>query len=66
MHTDTKRRKVDSSGSCVGTAYLKLSSRGFAMANVILVLVWFILAVRVGRRYQALTSNQDAVIGRAA
>ncbi len=50
----------------VGTGYLKLSARGFAVVNVILVIVWLILAVRVGRRYQALTSNQDAIIGRTA
>ena len=50
----------------VGTTYLKLNVSGFAMANVVLVIVWLILAVRVGRRYQALTSNQDAIIGRTA
>lgn len=47
----------------VGTTYLKLNASGFAMANVVLVIVWLFLAVRVGRRYQALTSNQDTIIG---
>lgn len=50
----------------VGTTNLKLNARGFAMANVILVIVWLILALRVGRRYQALTSNREAIIGRTA
>ena len=50
----------------VGTTYLKLNARGFAMANVVLVIVWLMLALRVGRRYQALTSNREAIIGHTA
>jgi AAA family ATP:ADP antiporter len=42
-----------------GTSYLKLSARGFAIINVILVLGWLVLAIRVGRSYRELTSTQD-------
>jgi ATP:ADP antiporter, AAA family len=42
----------------VGTTYLKMNARGFAIVNVILVLVWLVLAIRVGRTYKALTSTQ--------
>jgi ATP:ADP antiporter, AAA family len=50
----------------IGTTYLNLAARGFAMANVILVVAWLILAVQVGRKYQALTSNQEATVGSTA
>jgi ATP:ADP antiporter, AAA family len=42
-----------------GTSYLKLSARGVAIINVVLVLGWLVLAIRVGRNYRALTSTQD-------
>jgi hypothetical protein len=50
----------------VGTTYLKLNARGFAMAKAILVLGCLILAVKAGQMYRALTATQDATIGRTA
>jgi ATP:ADP antiporter, AAA family len=43
----------------VGSTYLKLNARQFAIINVILVLGWLVLAIRVGRSYRVLTSKQD-------
>lgn len=37
-----------------GTAWLSLSTQGFALANSCLVLVWLVLAFRVGTRYRQL------------
>lgn len=39
----------------VGTTMLSLQPRGFAAVNVVLVVVWLLLAWRVGRRYVATT-----------
>jgi AAA family ATP:ADP antiporter len=36
----------------VGTTWLALGPRGFALANVILVVLWLVLAIRIGRRYR--------------
>jgi ATP:ADP antiporter, AAA family len=41
----------------VGVQYFHLSSRGFALFNAFLVLVWLLLAILVGRRYRSLTST---------
>jgi ATP:ADP antiporter, AAA family len=50
-----------------GAAYLHLTARGFAIANVTLVLGWLVLAIGVGRRYRTLTeSRTDQALGDAA
>jgi AAA family ATP:ADP antiporter len=41
----------------VGTTWLALGPRGFALANVVLVLVWLGLAIRIGRRYRQLVET---------
>ena len=41
----------------VGTAVLGLSTVGFAIFNLVLVLVWLTFAVRVGREYNALVKS---------
>ena len=41
----------------VGTTFIALPPRGFALANVCLVLVWLVIAWRVGRHYNALTAT---------
>ena len=46
----------------VGTSFLGLAPRGFALVNAMLVVVWLILAWRVGRSYQALTVTRRAPV----
>jgi len=46
----------------VGTSFLVLPPRGFALVNAILVVLWLILAWRVGRSYQALTVTRRAPV----
>ena len=41
----------------VGTTYLALDSRGFALANLGLVCVWLAVAAAIGRRYAQMTRN---------
>ncbi|RPH55565.1 MAG: translocase, partial [Acidobacteria bacterium] len=41
----------------VGTTWLTLGPRGFAIANVCLVLVWIALAVVIGRQYAVLVAT---------
>jgi len=50
----------------VGTTYLSLSARGFAVVNVILVVGWLALAISVGRRYRALALPQNLTVGQRA
>jgi AAA family ATP:ADP antiporter len=46
----------------VGTSFLSLSPRGFALINATLVVLWLVLAYRIGRQYRALTvSGQPPV-----
>jgi len=44
----------------VGTSVVVLSSRGFALVNVVLALVALLLAWRVGRYYKTLTASSEA------
>jgi len=44
----------------VGTTWIALPPRGFAMANAALVLVWLVLAWRVGRQYNAIAVKSSA------
>ena len=39
-----------------GTTWLALSTKGFALFNVALVVVWLLLAVLIGRRYRQMTA----------
>jgi ATP:ADP antiporter, AAA family len=41
----------------VGTSVFVLQPRGFAAINAVLVLVWLVIAARVGRHYQALAQS---------
>ena len=41
----------------VGTTFIVLPPRGFALVNVVLVVVWLVLAWRVGRHYKAMTTS---------
>jgi AAA family ATP:ADP antiporter len=49
----------------VGTTFLALPPRGFALVNVIIVIAWLVLAWQVGRDYRNLTghSRQSIVVG---
>ncbi len=60
----------------VGTTYLALSPRGFALANVGLAVIWLFLAILIGRQYRELVatgrppgtieiSESEAEVGRA-
>ncbi len=42
----------------LGTTFLGLGTRGFAIFNVILVVIWLVLALRVGRQYGLLGSAE--------
>jgi AAA family ATP:ADP antiporter len=44
----------------IGTSLVVLPPRGFAMVNAALVVIWAVLAWRVGRHYKALTSSKPA------
>jgi len=44
----------------VGTTLVVLPARGFALVNVVLVVVWLVLAWRVGRQYKTLTAASAA------
>jgi AAA family ATP:ADP antiporter len=44
----------------VGTAILSLQPRGFAAVNAVIVVVWLVLAWRVGREYKRLTDASQA------
>jgi AAA family ATP:ADP antiporter len=44
----------------VGTALVVLPARGFAAVNAVLVVLWLILAWRVGRYYKTLTASNAA------
>src|SRR5688572_6748554 len=43
----------------VGTVLVALPARGFALVNVLLVVVWLVLAWRVGRYYKSLTASTE-------
>jgi AAA family ATP:ADP antiporter len=43
-----------------GTALVALPTRGFALVNAVLVVVWLVLAWRVGRHYKTLTASSAA------
>lgn len=43
----------------VGTTRLALTPRGFALANAILVVLWLVLAIRIGRRYRQLVATSQ-------
>ena len=45
----------------VGTTFLLLPTRGFALVNAALVVVWLVLAWRVGRHYKTRTASSAAV-----
>ena len=47
----------------VGTTWLALGPRGFALANVILVVIWLVLAIRIGRRYRELVATASPISG---
>ena len=42
-----------------GTTWLALSTQGFALINVGLVLVWLVIAILVGRHYRRLTATAN-------
>jgi len=44
----------------VGTTFLMLPARGFVLVNVVLVVVWVVLAWHVGRHYKTLTTSRAA------
>jgi len=44
----------------VGTTFVILPARGFAVVNALLVVVWLVLAWRVGRYYKTLTASNAA------
>jgi AAA family ATP:ADP antiporter len=44
----------------VGTSVVALTTRQFALVNLGLVLVWLVLAWRIGREYQALARSQES------
>ncbi len=50
----------------VGTTWLALGTRGFALANVCLVVVWLGLAILIGRQYQQLTETKQSPTTRAS
>ena len=50
----------------VGTTWLALGTRGFAIANVCLVVVWIALALMIGREYQELVVTKQAPASRSA
>ncbi|RPJ53248.1 MAG: translocase [Acidobacteria bacterium] len=43
----------------VGTTWLALGTRGFAIANVCLVVVWIAVAIAIGRHYQELVTTKQ-------
>jgi hypothetical protein len=43
-----------------GTTWLSLSTQGFALFNVALVVVWLTIAFLIGRHYRRLTANESA------
>ena len=44
----------------VGTTWLSLSTQGFALFNVALVVAWLTIAFLIGRHYRQLTANESA------
>ena len=44
----------------VGTTLVVLPARGFALVNAVLVVLWLVLAWRVGRHYKTLTVSSSA------
>ena len=42
-----------------GTTYLALRPQGFAMFNLVLVVIWLVLAFQVGRQFHALTDAKE-------
>jgi ATP:ADP antiporter, AAA family len=50
----------------VGTTWIALPPRGFALANASLVVVWLVLAWRVGRQYTALAVTSSTPAARAS
>jgi AAA family ATP:ADP antiporter len=46
----------------VGTSILSLSPRSFALVNASLVIVWLVLAYRIGREYKELTVTGHAPV----
>jgi len=43
-----------------GTTWLSLSTQGFALFNVALVVVWLAIAFLIGRHYRRLTEGTGA------
>jgi len=50
----------------VGTTWLALGTRGFAIANVCLVVVWLVLAIKIGREYETLVATKQPPTSRPA
>ncbi len=50
----------------VGTTWLALGTRGFAIANVCLVVVWIAIAIVIGRQYQELVTTKQPPSERSA
>jgi AAA family ATP:ADP antiporter len=43
-----------------GTTWLTLSTKGFALFNVVLVIIWLAIAFLIGRHYRRLTAGTGA------
>ena len=43
----------------VGTSWLALQPRGFALVNAVMVALWLVLAWRIGRQYQQLSVTKS-------
>jgi len=43
-----------------GTTYLAMKPQGFAVFNIVLVVIWLVLAFHVGRRFHILTTSKGS------
>ena len=43
----------------IGTSWLSLQPRGFALINAVMVAIWLVIAWRIGRQYQELSITKS-------